>query len=62
MQKVIFTLILLLAAMLPQISGRAQTTTGIDSLKIELWPEYDQPSMLVIYRFTLSRKPLCRRN
>jgi hypothetical protein len=54
MQKVILALILLLAAILPHVSGQAQSSASIDSLKIELWPEYDQPSMLVIYRFSLS--------
>lgn len=33
--------------------GRAQAEIRLASLSIELWPEYDQPTMLVIYEFTL---------
>ena len=30
----------------------AQATTGpIEHLEVALWPEFDQPAMLVIYRF-----------
>lgn len=53
MQKAIF-LFLLIAILLVPLHGYAQSPVTIESLKIELWPEYDQPSMLVIYRFTLS--------
>ncbi len=41
--------------------GGAQAEIRLTSLKVELWPEYDQPAMLVIYEFTLppeSRLPL----
>jgi hypothetical protein len=34
-------------------SAQAQSSLTLDSLKISLWPEYDQPSMLVIYDFKL---------
>lgn len=36
--------------------ARAQETGGValQALKISLWSEYDQPSMLVIYNFTLT--------
>ncbi len=33
---------------------RAQTPAALDTLKIMLWSEYDQPSMLVIYNFSLT--------
>jgi len=33
---------------------QAQGTVKIDSLKVLLWAEYDQPSMLVIHDFTLT--------
>ncbi|MGD8456322.1 MAG: zinc ribbon domain-containing protein [Anaerolineales bacterium] len=32
----------------------AQQAVTIEALEIELWPEYDQPEMLVIYRIELS--------
>lgn len=55
MDKVISILMLFSFLFLPaQAHAQAQTPATIDALKVELWPEYDQPSMLVIYRFTLS--------
>ncbi len=35
------------------LSAQAQSTIRLASLKAELWPEYDQRSMLVIYDFQL---------
>ncbi len=35
------------------ISARAQSPIKLKSLQVQLWPEYDQPSMLVIYDFRL---------
>jgi hypothetical protein len=35
-------------------SVRAQSETRLSALTIELWPEYDQPTMLVILRGTLA--------
>ncbi|GAP07591.1 MAG TPA: zinc ribbon domain-containing protein [Anaerolinea thermolimosa] len=32
----------------------AQNDISIQNLEVEVWPEYDQPSVLVIYRITLS--------
>jgi len=55
MDKVISIMLLLSFLFFPaQLQARAQTLATIEALKVELWPEYDQPSMLVIYRFTLS--------
>ncbi len=34
-------------------SAQAQTEIKLAGLQVQLWPEYDQPSMLVIYDFTL---------
>lgn len=34
-------------------SAQAQSSVTLDSLKISLWSEYDQPTMLVIYDFKL---------
>jgi hypothetical protein len=36
------------------ISGRAQQNISFSRLQIDLWPEYDRPSMLVIYRAEIS--------
>jgi hypothetical protein len=33
---------------------QAQSSITIQTLDVEIWPEYDQPSVLVIYRITLS--------
>lgn len=33
---------------------QAQGNAAVDSLKVMLWSEYDQPSMLVIYNFTVT--------
>ena len=33
---------------------QAQSTVGFEELKVLLWPEYDRPDMLVIYKITLS--------
>jgi hypothetical protein len=53
MQKAI-SLFLLFAILIVPMGGQAQSPATIESLKVELWPEYDQSSMLVIYRFMLS--------
>jgi zinc-ribbon domain len=34
-------------------SARAQESLKLTTLQVQLWPEYDQPSMLVIYDFKL---------
>ncbi|MFZ6030469.1 MAG: zinc ribbon domain-containing protein [Chloroflexota bacterium] len=46
---VILALVILLAPAL----GRAQESLHLATLDVNLWPEYDLPSMLVIYNFTL---------
>lgn len=48
-----FVLVLLLVLTLPA-SARAQNEITLESLKISLWPEYDQPSLLVIYDFEVA--------
>jgi len=45
-------LIILLAAAVP---AAAQTGLEVDTMRVDIWPEYDQPSVLVIYRFTLAQ-------
>ncbi len=48
--------ILILIILLISLTGaaRAQSTVGFDKLTVMLWPEYDRPDMLVIYKITLS--------
>jgi hypothetical protein len=47
----ILIVLLLLGISLP---GYAQQNISFDSLQIDLWPEYDRPEMLVVYRFQIS--------
>ncbi len=49
----VFTLLLILI-ILPSTAG-AQGGTKLESMYIELWSEYDQPSMLVINQFVVSQ-------
>ena len=45
--------LIFLAVMLPPLSTAAQEKISLSQLEIDLWPEFDQPSMLVIYKATL---------
>ncbi|MFH1185239.1 MAG: zinc ribbon domain-containing protein [Chloroflexota bacterium] len=47
------TAVLLAGAISLPASALAQTPIALSSLQVQLWPEYDQPSMLVIYDFKL---------
>jgi hypothetical protein len=49
----VFTLLFALI-ILPSRAG-AQGETKLESINIDLWSEYDQPSMLVIYQFIVSQ-------
>ena len=51
--KVLLIFLLTLIAILP-FNADAQELVKFSNIRIELWPEYDQPSMLVIYRGILS--------
>jgi len=52
-------LILFLALfILIPLSVKAQGTVAVDSLKVRLWSEHDQPSMLVIYDFNVTSDTL----
>ncbi|HEX9090853.1 MAG TPA: zinc ribbon domain-containing protein [Anaerolineales bacterium] len=53
MRKWVFPLLLLLLMLLPTMV-RAQEPITISSLQVQIWPEYDNPSVLVIYQMTLS--------
>ena len=50
MSKWLFPLILVLLLAIPSLAS-AQAETRLASLDVKLWPEYDQPGMLVIYDF-----------
>lgn len=53
MLKKLIILTLLAACIIPAGTS-AQTQTSLASLAVDLWPEFDKPSMLVMYQFTLS--------
>jgi len=42
----------LMGAFAPRATGQVETTE-LEELKIDLWPEYDRPATLVMYRFRL---------
>src|SRR5574341_379120 len=44
----------LLGILTTPVSAGAQGEVKLASLEVQLWPEYDQPSMLLIYDFTLT--------
>lgn len=47
-------LLLLILLLITPLPAAAQNGLELDTLQIDIWPEYDQPAVLVIYRFTLS--------
>jgi hypothetical protein len=53
MRKWVFLFLMMLVMLLP-IEVRAQNPITVSSLQIGIWPEYDKPSVLVIYQMTLS--------
>jgi hypothetical protein len=53
MRKWILPLFIILSMLLP-LGVRAQTPITLNSLMVQIWPEYDKPSVLVIYQMTLS--------
>lgn len=50
-------LLLFLGLFFFPFSARAQSGMKLASFQVQLWPEYDQPSMLVIYDFKLQQGP-----
>jgi hypothetical protein len=52
MRKWYVVLLLLLVLIIPA-PVHAKPPASFESMEVDLWPEYDQPSMLVIYRITL---------
>ena len=53
MRKWVVPILLILMLLIPSVV-RAQSAITLASVEVDLWPEYDRPSMLVIYRLFLS--------
>lgn len=53
MRKWVIPILLILMLLLPGIV-RAQSPLTLATIEVDLWPEYDRPSMLVIYHLFLS--------
>ena len=53
MQKKFLLLLLCLLIIIP-MRVAAQNDLNVSTVEVDLWPEYDRPSMLVIYRITLA--------
>lgn len=53
-RRLIPVLLLAISIALPLAPARAQSAPVLASLQISFWPEYDQPSTLVIYRGVLA--------
>ena len=53
MRRFCFALMILLLACAPFELASAQGEVQLSSVEVDLWPEYDRPSVLVIYRITL---------
>ncbi len=54
MKKILFALFFVFCMIVIPHSSRAQGWLQFEELLIEIWPEYDQPGVLVIYRGKLS--------
>jgi hypothetical protein len=53
MRKWVLPLLLILLLLVP-LGVHAQNPVTLNSLQVQIWPEYDKPSVLVIYQMTLS--------
>ncbi|MBN2499735.1 MAG: hypothetical protein JXB38_03145, partial [Anaerolineales bacterium] len=53
MLKRLFFLLMLILLFARPGAAYAQQPVTIDTLEVDLWPEYDRPEMLVIYRISL---------
>jgi hypothetical protein len=56
MMRRLVIIICLIAGFLfvPGMAARAQGSVEFDSMEIDIWPEYDRPEVLVIYKITLA--------
>lgn len=57
MRRRLITLFILITMVIPT-SVLAQGTVTLNNLTVTLWPEFDQPSMLVIHEFTFTEDTL----
>ena len=55
MRKLLVVFLLLVGLLFP-FGVHAQSVIGFESLDVSLWPEYDTPTTLVIYRIKLSQQ------
>jgi len=53
MRKWFFVFMIIVLFLIP-VSAQAQTGITFSSVKVQIWPEYDQPSVLVIYNYALA--------
>ena len=53
MRKLFFIVLILFFGLLP-VSVKAQTDIHFSSVNVQIWPDYDQPSVLVIYHYILA--------
>jgi hypothetical protein len=53
MQKKLSVFLLSLVLLFVPIATRAQQATTLSLVEVDLWPEFDRPTMLVIYHITL---------
>jgi hypothetical protein len=50
----IYAAIAIIAAFIVTITAQAQSALRLSSVSVDIWPEYDQPAVLVIYHISLS--------
>jgi hypothetical protein len=53
MRKLLFPCLIIFLLLLPS-AAQAQNPITLDTLQISIWPEYDKPSVLIIYQMNLS--------
>ncbi len=53
MRKCLLILVVLVALWI-SFPAQAQSGTNLSSVSVEIWPEYDQPAVLIIYHISLS--------
>jgi hypothetical protein len=53
LKRILYLILILVPLLIPAPAG-AQVVPGFSSFEIDLWPEYDRPDMLVIYKGVLS--------
>jgi hypothetical protein len=54
MKRWFITYLLVVTLAAPWVSVQAQTPLEIEHLQVDIWPEFDKPDALVIYRITIS--------